>query len=47
MARAFQSLFSENMEGRADIAGLPFVSLISEEVGSLEVSFKEEEIFIA
>ena len=27
VARAFQSLFSDNMEGRADIAGLPFVSL--------------------
>ena len=47
MARTFQSLFSENMEGRADIVGLPFVSLTLEEVGSLEVSFKEEEVFIA
>ena len=33
--------------GRADIASLPFVSLTLREAGSLEVSFKEEEIFTA
>ena len=41
VAGAFQCLFSDN------IASLPFVSLTLEEAGSLEVSFKEEEIFTA
>ena len=47
VAGAFQCLFSDNMVGRADIASLPFVSLTLEEARSLEVSFKEEEIFTA
>ena len=47
VAGAFQSLFSDNMVGRAGITSLPFVSLTPGEAGSLEVSFKEEEIFIA
>ena len=47
VGRAFQSLFSDNMEGRVGIASLPFVSLNPEEARSLEVSFKEEEIFTA
>ena len=46
VARAFQSLFSNNMKGRVGIVVLPFVSLTLEEAGSLEVSLKEDEIFI-
>ena len=47
VARTFQSLFSDNMKGRVGIVVLPFVSLTLEEAGSLEVSLKEDEIFIA
>ena len=40
VAGAFQSLFFDNMVGRAGITSLPFVSLTPGEAGSLEVSFK-------
>ena len=47
ISNAFQSLLSNNMDWRAEIEGLSFTSLNSEEVGSLEVPFREEEVFIA
>ena len=40
MVGVFQSLFSDDMVGRVDIASLPFVSLTPREAGSLEVSSK-------
>ena len=47
ISNAFQSLFSDNMDWRAEIDGLPFASLNPEEASSLEVPFREEEVFIA
>ena len=47
MARVFQKHLTDSMEWREDIHGLSFVSLSPEEVGSLEVAFREEEVFIA
>ena len=44
---AFQSLLSDNMAWTAEIKGLSFASLNPKEAGSLEVPFREEEIFIA
>ena len=47
ISNAFQSLFLDNMDWRAEIDGLSFASLNPEEAGSLEVPFREEEVFIA
>ena len=47
ISNAFQSLFSDNMDWRAEIDGMSFASLNPEKAGSLEVPFREEEVFIA
>ena len=47
ISNAFQSLFLDNMDRRAEIDGLSFASLNPKEAISLEVPFREEEVFIA
>ena len=46
MANAFQYFLSNNMEWHAEVDGLSFGALNSEEAG-LEIPFREEEIHVA
>ena len=45
IADACQAWLPDDLAWRAEIDGLPFATLSPEEVGSLEVPFREEEVF--
>ena len=47
IAYAWQAWLSDDMAWRAEIDGLPFATLSPEEASSLELPFREEEVFTA
>ena len=46
IARTFQTLLTDNLDRRTEIDGLPFSTLNPDEARSLELPFREGEVFI-